>query len=268
MDEEDENILKKINIISGYLFLGTNIFIIFALIILIDSKMKNIRLLKYKLFVFIILDSISVFLYENVFKNLTYVFKSIIGDILFTCFSSIEFYLFISFIYQVYNYTKISKLAKKIVLINPVLLSFLFFFVTFSYHKYLNLFPEIIKFLEHFIILCCITLLYRYLRIKTKLIKSNLLPRDINSVIIYDSLKRLNSIGFLFIVCYNVLKIITKYIPKIFLLYIYVIVNGVNFLFKYFIFFSFAIIIYQFNKKRHEVNPDETDKIMYSQIFN
>ena len=268
MDEENDINLKKINIISGYVFLGSNICIIFVLIFLIRSRKKNIRMLKYKLFALMILDSMLFFIYENIIKNLTYIFNPIVGDILFACLSSIEFYLFISFIYQIFNCTEISKLAKKIVLIDPLLLTFLFLFVTFSYHKYLNLFPEIIKIVEHIIILCCITLLYRYLRDKTKIIKNNLLPKDINSAIAFNSLKKLNSIGFLFIVCYYALKIITKYMPKIFFIMIYIILNGINFLFKYFIFFSFAIMIYQLNEKRIEIKTDETYKIIYTPKLN
>ena len=265
MEEEKDNNLEKGNIILCYIFLVLNILIIFFTLILVRSKLKKIRIFKCKLFALITLDSISYIFSTKIFKNSTYFYNTIVVDILLTCLSSIEFYLIISFIYQIYNYSKISKLAKKIVLKEPLQLSFLFFFVTFSYHKYWNLIPKITFFIEQIIILSCITLLFRYLRNKTKIIKINLSSRDINIATIYNHLKMLNSVSFLLLICYNYLKLMIIYTPNIFKMYIHIILNTINFGFKYFMFFSFTTMVYRFHKN---INTDETDKIIYTHVLN
>ena len=265
MNEESNINFKKAKKILGYIFLFFNIIIIFISSFLLQSKTKSKKMLKLKLFIFIILDSISVFLFDKY----GHIINPIVSDILIACLSSIEFYIFLSFIYQIYNNTEISVLAKKIVLIDPLHLSFLFLFVIFSYHKYSQLF-KIINTIENIIILCCIILLYRYLRNITKTIRNNLLPRDIESAYVFYSLRMLNSICFLLMVCYYGLKLIIIYSPERFQLYINIALEIIKFGLKYSIFVIFGIIIYLFNKNLNiniKNNNEENDKIIFAQVI-
>ena len=266
MEEENNIEIKKANIILGYISLEINIIIILVSLYLFNLKQKFIKKLLFKFFTLIILDSISFIIYENISKNFKYIILQIIGDLLFSCFSTIEFYLFLSFIYQIYNHTKISILSKKITIIAPLQLSFIFLFVTFSYHNY-SKFYKIINFLENVIILCCITLLYRYLKNITKTIKNNLLPRDLLSATIFYFLRILNYIGFFSTVCYYVLKLINIYTPNTYKTFMSVALNTINFGYKYIIFFIFAVIIYYYNKNINVYKPEETDKIIYTQVI-
>ena len=270
MDEENDINMKRAKIILSYFYFIFNIIIIFLCLYLVQSKNEFMKILKYKLFTLIILDSISFSLFENFTKNLISIFNEKVIDIIFVCLSSIEFYIFLSFIYQIYDNAKISKLAKKKILINPVYLSFLFIFVIFSFHKYTKIYKTLNS-IENIIILCCITLLYRYLRNITKTIKNNLLPRDIKSAYIFYSLRMLISICFLLMVCYYALKLIIILTPQIYKIYVNIALYTVNFVFKFYIFVFFAVIIYQFNKNyfinKSKINPEETDKIIISQMI-
>jgi hypothetical protein len=264
MDEETEINIKKANVILAYIFIEINIIIIFITVFMFKSTNKNLRKLKYIFFALIILDSLSFVLYENI----VFFLNPFIIDIIFTCLNSIEFYIFISFYYQIFKTTTISKLAKKVDLINPIQLSIFFFFVSFPYHKYSHIFPKIINIVEYIFILCCSTLLYRYFSNTTRTIKNNLLPRDITSAKIFYFLQVLNSICLLLIVCYNVTKFIRILIPETFKIYIEIVLNTINFGLKYYIFLLFIAIIYLLNKNKTGFNADETDRIIFSQVIN
>ena len=127
MDEETEINIKKANVILAYIFIEINIIIIFITVFMFKSTNKNLRKLKYIFFALIILDSLSFVLYENI----VFFLNPFIIDIIFTCLNSIEFYIFISFYYQIFKTTTISKLAKKVDLINPIQLSIFFFLLVF-----------------------------------------------------------------------------------------------------------------------------------------
>ena len=262
MDEDKKIDFKKIKTILGYISLIINIFFICISLYLLNSQKKFVKILKYNLFTLIILDSISFIIFENH----PYIFNQIYGDILFACLSSIGFYTFLSFIYQIYNNTKISILAKKIELIEPFKLTFLFLFIIFSYHKYTKLYKTL-NIIENIIILCFITVLYRYLGNITKSIRNNLLPRDIKSAKIFYCLKLLNSICFLLIVIYYALKIVIMYTPQIPKIYMNIALNTVYFTLKYSIFYIFAVIIYILKKDRNKYIYEEDNKIIFGQVI-
>ena len=109
------------NFEKGYLYLSNtfcvfNIIIILGISFIIRSKNKKIRVLKLKLIGAIITDLLILFIF-NILKLLD---NSIIREFVFSIFGSIEFYLFLSFIYQIFYITKISKPPNKIELINPI----------------------------------------------------------------------------------------------------------------------------------------------------
>ena len=118
---EKINEINVENFEKGYLYLSNtfcvfNIIIILGISFIIRSKNKKIRVLKLKLIGAIITDLLILFIF-NILKLLD---NSIIREFVFSIFGSIEFYLFLSFIYQIFYITKISKPPNKIELINPI----------------------------------------------------------------------------------------------------------------------------------------------------
>ena len=65
-----------------YIFLIFNIFIIFVSLYLLKSQKKFIKMLKNKLFTFIILDTTSFIFDVNFYKNIPFIFNQIFVDIL------------------------------------------------------------------------------------------------------------------------------------------------------------------------------------------
>ena len=96
--------LKKYNIILSYIFSFFNICFIFGIFysLRINSD-KKLILLKYKLFGLISLDTIMIIKYVN-FK---YEITTLISELIYTLLKTIKFYLFISFIYQIFLNTEI-----------------------------------------------------------------------------------------------------------------------------------------------------------------
>ena len=118
-EESEENtkiILNKANMILSYIFSLFNFFIIISSFFILSSKNNNLNLLKIKLFALIIIDSISSLMYINYI----YYFDLFFSKLFFSLLTSIEFNLFISFIYQIFNTIEISQNVKYLNLINPM----------------------------------------------------------------------------------------------------------------------------------------------------
>jgi len=252
-EEEKEN-FEKANLILSYIFSIFNLLIVIFSLFLLTSKKKNIRILKYKLFGLIFIDSISLIIYQ-IFKNE----DSLYFELLFSGLNSIEFYFFISFLYQIFNNTEISKLAKKVELINPFQIYILFLLIIFSYYKFSFLYRELVNCIQYFIIIGCLIFFYKYLKYIIITISSHLISNDLPNKKIYYYLRILNNIGLFLLLCYNIIKLISVFIHNQFLKIILDIgLNTINQGLKYFIFLLFGIIIYTLNHKVYKINFDET----------
>ena len=256
LTEEDKDNYEKANMILSYIFTVFNLFII-IMSLFISTNTKNIRFLKLKLFGLIFIDSISLILY-TIFKNE----ESLSYELLFSALNSIKFYFFISFLYQIFNNTKISKTAKELQLINPFQIFILFILIIFSYSKFSLLYPEIINCIQYIIILSCLIFFYKYFKNKIKIISSKIKINDIRNIKIYYYLKILNNISLILLFCYNIIKMIIIFIHNQYLkVFLEVGLNTINQGLKYFMFFLFMFIINILNHKIYIGNLDETIRI-------
>ena len=256
LTEEDKDNYEKANMILSYIFTVFNLFII-IMSLFISTNTKNIRFLKLKLFGLIFIDSISLILY-TIFKNE----ESLSYELLFSALNSIKFYFFISFLYQIFNNTKISKTAKELQLINPFQIFILFILIIFSYSKFSFLYPEIVNCIQYIIILSCLIFFYKYFKNTIKIISSNIKVNDIRNIQIYYYLKILNNISLILLFCYNIIKMIIIFIPnQYFKVFLEVGLNTINQGLKYFMFFLFTFIIYTLNHKNYKEYLDETIRI-------
>ena len=250
MSEEDsfeykKNSFEKANIIISYIFSFFNICFIIISSYILKSIKKGPKLLKYKLLSLLITETISLILYAN----LKYNYDTFLIDFLFSLFTTTEFYLLLSFFYQIVNTTEISKSSKSVHLVNPFLLTFIFFLIIFPYYRIFTLYSKTFKFLQYIVLLRSLLFLYRYFNNTIQLIIKYLVSKDIESKKVFYYLKYTNMIILGFLVVYYLIKIIAIYIThEIYILYIELILNTINKINKNnslnkFIFFNYIIIL-------------------------
>ena len=253
LTEDDRRNYEEANFILSYIFTVFNIFIIIIFLFLFSSYSKLIRYLKLKLNGIILFDSISL-ISHSLFDNE----ESFIYELLFSTLYSIEFYFYISFIYQIFNNTD-SKLSKGVELISPFQICIYCLLIIFSYHKFSFFYREIINVIQYILVLSSLILLYKYLNNTIKLISSSLKPNDIQYKQIYAQLKILNDTSIFLILFYNIIKIFIIFIHnEYYILYLEIGLNTINFGIKYFIFLLLAVIIYNLKNNIYKVNYDET----------
>ena len=248
---------QKGNKYTGYFFIILNIIILIIIYIIIKSKSKAIRTIKIKLFLLIFSDQIYIILYNYI----GYFYDTLFEELFFTCLESIQFYLFLSIIYDIFKNTKISILSKNVKLINPFYLSICFFMVKISYFKYLNLGinPQIINFFHYFTVLGGLIFLYRYMKKITISFSSNLMSTDFGAKNVYNNLKLLYRISLIIFIFINCIKLISIFIDKEYVIYFQIPNNIFNYSVKYINFIIFAITAYILNKNyRRNYNKDET----------
>lgn len=239
---------QKAILILSYVIININILSIFISLIVIKCKTKNIKKLRSKLFGLIIIDSIIVLLSTNLMSFL----PSLINELFSICFNLIEFYLLLSFIYQIINNTEISKLAKKVKLVNPIYFINIYLILVFPYHKYID--SKIISIFQHQASLICLILLYRYLRNIFKKTASHLLSIDFRTKTIYIYLNRLNLYCLIFIFCYNSTRFLSILMfndndnDNPYAVYFGIALTTFKIGTKFFVIIIFNVIIYSLNK--------------------
>ena len=254
LTKEDKQNFEKANMILTYIFSVFNLFIIIFVLFIFSSQTKNIRFLKLKLFGLIFIDSISLILYSIIKDD-----ESLTYELFFSVLYSIEFYIYISFLYQIFNNTEISKLSKGVELISPFQIFILFILIIFSYYKFSFLYREIVNCIQYILILSSLILLYKYFNNTIKIISSHLKSNDIKNRKIYYYLKILNNTSLILLFCYIIIKIIIIFVHnQYYKVFLEVGLNTINQGLKYFIFILFEIIIYTLNNKIYKINFDET----------
>jgi hypothetical protein len=253
-EENTKQILDKANMILSYIFSLFNFFIIIISHYILKAKSNNLKLLKIKLFALIIIDSISSLMYINY----RFYFDLFFYELFFSILTSIEFYLFISFIYQIFNTTEISQNSKSLKLINPIQLCVLFLLQIFSYYKFTYLYSLFLIILQRIIIFICIALLYRHLRNAITTISIRLLSKDLQNKKIYYYLKIINLVGLIFMLCNNTVQAFLFMVKNnSSQMYIKIALNSINYGIKYFIFILFEVIIYTLSNSYYKNNTDE-----------
>ena len=140
---------EKNNVILSYIYSFFNICFIFGIFYLFKiNNDKKLILLIYKLFGLISLDTIMIIKYSN-FK---YEITTFISELNYTLLKTIKFYLFISFIYQLFLNTEISTTVEKVYLINSIKICCIFLLNVFSYDKYFSSYFNLINIVKHIVI--------------------------------------------------------------------------------------------------------------------
>lgn len=243
----------------------TVLFAIVDFIIIIFSlfnknfKNKKIYLLKYKLFALFIIDISIRILYVNKY----YEVKSLFIEFLFSVLISIQFFLILSFLEQVYNNTKLTKKGQFFSKLNKNYICIVFLIVTFPYEKFSSSKKNSVLF-QSVIIIYCIYVLY--IRIKNKINKifQNIIKQtSIHNKNIYLFLLGSPVSCLILFLSYYILRILFLYIlnPE-FIVYENITLKVIKDSSKYFLFFILEIILYLLSKnnRKEELIDDCKEK--------
>lgn len=264
MNEESENQSISINIVDlflGYMTILFNICIILILFTKIKNRENNIKILKQKLFFLIIFDTISNLLYNN----RIFFLNSLASDIIFGWLSLIEFYLFLYFIYEIYNCTEINVLAKKPKTMNPIYLAITLGLLNFPLYKYTK--NVILNIFNLFLILCCFLILYFYFNKTSKNISKHLMAGDFQTKKVYSYLNMINIYCVFILFCYNFTKGFLLFINPENIKFVEIALTVFNYGIKYYVFILSTLIIYTLNKKSYKRFNEEIITIMNQGIY-
>lgn len=256
--EKTKLFMKKPNRILTFIFCQLNFFVILFTIFFIRARNKEIKYLKYSFCAIIFMDSISSVFYA-IFR---YSDNDLIFEFILSFFLTIEFYFILLYIYNIFNNSETSKLARKTKLIQPIAICIIFYIVIFSYDAIPLLNKKAINILQSIINLCGLLILFTYLKKKIKEIQNNLEARAFLNKKIFNYLKFINSSCLFYLAMYNVIKLLSIFlINQVNLLYVEIGLNTIKMAFKYFMHFFFLAIIYQLSNKKPNFIFDETIKI-------
>ena len=144
-------------IILSYTFSLINAFLIIYSQVFIKSNDNQSRLLKFRIFLLIAIDSfiiISKLIYKNVLSEVYY---ELMNTILF----SLQFYEFISFVLDILSHIQLNKEYE---IISPYIMSFICCLIVFPHYQFLYAYHVLILVIEIIIRNFCLICLYYYLK--------------------------------------------------------------------------------------------------------
>ena len=258
--ENIEN-FQKAEIMMNYFYIFINFLIFIIISFIIKSKYKVTLLTKYKLFLILILDIIFLIAYIKTY----YYINSLSKELVFILILTSEFYTTLSFFEQIYNNLLSSEGDEKNdEYLNIFQISIIFFFIFFSYDKFVHGFIKLVCLIEYLLILGGIFKLYPYLRTQILEIKFLLSQKNPNNVYCYNYIQNNQFFCFSIIALNYILKIAKLFSDgTVFFDYSDIILVTVNGLYKYILFSLLGVILYSLNKIdfENEIPSEETVKM-------
>lgn len=243
ISESKEN-YDKFNILHSYCYIVFDFLSYIIISFIIKSKNNAISLVKYKLYILLLVDII----YRISFIKTYFLLTSISKELLLTLLSSCQFYLILSFLEDVCKKVDFGQNFDDFEKLYPFKRSIYFFFIIFSYENFANGFIKTIFLIENLVILGGLFKIYGLLRNKVyeiTLVLANIKQK--NEFIFLIKFQTINPFIFLSF-CY-ILNIIGIFIDNpINLFYLNIIMIIIKEVGKYFIFILFGFIIYSLKK--------------------
>ena len=149
-------------IISSYFCIFLDFVLYLFISLILKSKNNSISLLKYRLFILLIIDIIIRISFIKTF----FLVDSLAKELIFTLLSSCKFYITLSFLEEISNKIQISGEEQKLENLEPFQKSTIFFFIIFSYEKFTNSFTKEIILVENLALLGYLFTIYGHIRNK------------------------------------------------------------------------------------------------------
>ena len=201
---------EQVQLILSYFFLILNTIILIASLYIFNTKNKKlISVLRKKLTFFLLLNSIPYI--SNIFY---FYLQSIFGTFYYKLFLSslfsIQFYIIISYVYDVIDTTRLYKEINQIELISANLLGILCFIFTFPYERVLKLSERKIKIVQDIIIISVIILLNKYFRDIISHIMEHLNKKNFSRIRAFYHINYMNNFGLGFLIVHYIICIILE----------------------------------------------------------
>jgi len=254
----DENIIYdvmndyyKYNIIILYVFSFLNFFILTLLLYYLNNRKG---LLKNRLYTFIISDNLLKIIYIQLNDYTETIYKELLLSLL----SLSQFFLIISFVYQIFYITKKANEQNEFELINKFKISIIYVGVIFSYDKFFE-YNKIIIIIEYLIIIYFYSKLYTCFKNAIVKLKNIIQPDDkLQQIALY--LLYLNIISYILLIIFYIIKIIsTFYKNEVYLLYLDIILIIIKNILKYIVICVFSLILFKLPKNYFNCNDKNRD---------
>ena len=256
VDEETKHIFKKIETEICHIFTILNAIMIIISFLKFHSKTKNLQKLNNKLILLISFDILTLLFYVLYNKNINW----FLGEIFYSLCNSIEFYLFFSFIYHIFFNTDLPKIENEVEIINLKNLCLCFPLLIFSYHKFSELYSQMINIVQYIFILSGLVLLCNHLESNIKTIKANLTADDLKNKKIYYYLQFLDKLCLFGLLIYNITKFTYKSIENdLYILCLEILLIVINHSLYFCIYIIFFVIINVLDKDNNEDNNEDNN---------
>ena len=270
-EKAKENTENAIEILL-YLFVSFDIGIIVYSNLKFKSTNKNVKALIDLLCSFLFIDIVQKFLNIKKIKNSMTTF---IFELFLSVLSTIQFYLILASLETIFDATKITRNLKFFELMNIFPLSIIFFFITFSYDKFIVFYhssSKVLSIIQYLAVIFCMYKLYDFLKKKFIEIVDNsvkkkiILNRKLCLMLLGSPLSSL-----ILLITYYVIKIIFLFFTfKLLFIYEIIILKIVKEGSKYFIYLVLMVFLYSLNEfnLKNEINNtiskniDEEEKVI------
>lgn len=259
--KDKENIFnsQKADILSNYFYLFFDFLSYVFISFILKSKNKYVILLKYRLYIIFIIDIIFRIIYLKTF----YFLNSLSKELILTLLTSSQFFTILSYIQIIPQIIYKSNEEKDSEYLDSFQISAYFFFIIFSYDKFINGFTKLISLLENLFILGCFFKLYGYLR--NKVIEISLILQNKNKINegAYLILEVLPFIELISLSTYFILKITALLVENSdFLFYINIFSIIFKDLSKYIIIYLAGFILYLIDRNEFRNKNSSFKKII------
>ena len=258
---ENENIIKDImnnydkysNIIL-YIFSFINFLILTILLFSLNNNNRQ-GLLKYRLYTFILSDNLLKIIYIKL-NDYT---DTIRKELLLSLLSLSQFFLIISFAYQIFYITKKVNEKNEFELINKFKISIIYVAVIFSYDKIFKEYNNIIIIVECLIIIYFFSKIYTCFKNAIVELETIIKPDDkMLQIILY--LKYLNIFSYILSIVSYIIKIISTFSKnEVYLFYLDMILIIIKNVLKYIVIYVFSVILCKLPKNYFNCNDKNVE---------
>lgn len=243
----EEEIMRNHNQADAFIslfFAGLDAVCYIVILILFGCDFKSFNSPKQKLSLLIVLDAVLriINMYTDEYS------KYFIKELFFTLFSTMQFWIILSCLNQIFTDKNIdSNLENDLEIRNENLLTFLFFILVFSF-KGIFISYKLISTIQYIIIMLCIYLMFKYIGKKIEVYLASIVRKDssFTGENFVNNMPFFISIYFFIDYCFELLSLLIEH--KLYSSYMIMLCKIFKEVGKYLVFLLLIIVYHTFNK--------------------
>ena len=256
----EEEIMRNHNQADAFIslfFAGLDAVCYIVILILFGCDFKSFNSPKQKLSLLIVLDAVLriINMYTDEYS------KYLIKELFFTLFSTMQFWIILSCLNQIFRDKNIdTNLENDLEIRNENLQTFLFFILVFSF-KGIFINYKLISTIQYIVIMICIYLMFKYIGKKIEIYLASIVKKDssFSGENFVNNMPFFISIYFFIEYCFELLSLLVEH--KLYASYMIMLCEIFKEVGKYLVFLLLIIIYHTFNKYLVEedfgFNPSE-----------